>query len=583
MRDRGEAAEERAASRRIGAGVSGGYALSGHELLLDRKRRVFLPLVLGLASACVLFSVLSYLLRGFNKDVIVFGAGALLLFISALLFRGSDDLEAASSLALVPVVLLLPLSVYLPFPSVPNVTSLFTLAAGGMVAMVLSVLIGNRGYHIVGTGVISMGAAFLYYFAVLAPDRSGVVDLGWARSDFVASLILMAIVMGALLFVRELIDRAFSEIERVNRGLEGQVAERTEELETLNSELRATLARLESAQAQIVLSARMSILGDLVAGIGHEINTPLGAIISSVRTVIEERLRILSILPELSASLEPQARAKLTELLASVSLNPLLGGGELRQARKQAAASLSSLGIAEIDDDADILAQLGLTEIDEGFAALLKARTDIIRLLYGIGLSRNSLRIVEEAAGRIAAVTESLRAYGQSAESEIPAPLSLARNVVSVLPLIQHSIKRGVEVSREIDESVFVKGRAGKLGQVWLGLITNAMQAMEWKGNLSISVRREGDWALVGIANDGPEIAPEDRPRIFEAFFTTRARQGGTGLGLTIVKHIVEEHGGSVGFVSEPGRTVFAVRLPALATNQRPDGEAPSPESRLSS
>jgi len=553
--------------------VSGGYGLSGHELLLDRKRRVFLPLVLGLASACVLFSILSYLLRGFNKDVIVFGAGALLLFISALLFRWSEDLEAASSLALVPVVLLLPLSVFLPFPSVPNVTSLFTLAAGGMVAMALSVLIGNRGYHIVGTGVVSMGAALLYFLAILAPDKSGSVDMGWARSNFVASLILMAIVMGALLFVRALIDRAFVEIERVNRGLEGQVAERTAELESLNSELRATLARLESAQAQIVLSARMSILGDLVAGIGHEINTPLGAIISSVRRVIEERMRILSVLPELSASLEPPARTKLTELLASISLNPLLNGADLRQARKRASESLRAFGLAEVDDDADLLAQLGLTEIDEGLAALIKAKAGIVGLLYGIGLSRNSLRIVEEAAGRIAAVTESLRTYGQSAESEAPAPLSLARNVDSVLPLIQHSIKRGVEVRRDIDEAIFVSGRAGRLGQVWLSLITNAMQAMDWRGSLSISVRREGDSALVAIGDDGPEIPPELRARIFEPFFTTRAELGGTGLGLAIVRQIVEEHGGSVDFVSDSGSTVFTVRLPCLPALHRPEAE----------
>jgi signal transduction histidine kinase len=522
----------------------------GRDLLLAKKRRILLPLVSILAGACVFFSIQSAILRGITKDLYIFGAGSLFFLSGIFLLFRSGKITIVGTLALVPISLLIPLSIFLPLPSDPNVTSPFTLAAGGLVSMILALLIGNRRYQIVFAGTISIAATLAFFLFVLLPGPLTPAQQVWARSNLFASLLLELIAMVALFYVDGLIDRAFREIETANVNLEGQVRERTSEL--------------EAAQSQLVLSERLKLLGQLVAGISHEINTPLGAIVSSMGTAIEEQNRLLASLPAAIAGLDPSFRTVLMRRLSTVTLGRLRSGSAFRQAREEAGRRLSALGVADPGESADLLAQLGLEELDGELAGLMSGpdAAGLVRLLYSAGALRTALSITNESALRIAAVTEALRDYSYTNDRGLMTPVALARNVSSVLPLIQHALKRGVEVHRDLDEGVMVYGHQGKLGQVWLNLITNALQAMEWKGRLSITVRREGGEGVVSVANDGPEIPPEIRGEIFKPFITTKDRSRGTGLGLAITLQIVEEHGGKIDFTSTSRETVFTVRLP---------------------
>ena len=102
-----------------------------------------------------------------------------------------------------------------------------------------------------------------------------------------------------------------------------------------------------------------------------------------------------------------------------------------------------------------------------------------------------------------------------------------------------------------------------EINQVWTNLVHNALQAMDHKGTLSIGLRREGDWAHVSVGDSGCGIPEEIRERIFDPFFTTKPAGEGTGLGLDIVRKIIEKHGGRIAVDSEPGRgSVFTVSLP---------------------
>ena len=104
---------------------------------------------------------------------------------------------------------------------------------------------------------------------------------------------------------------------------------------------------------------------------------------------------------------------------------------------------------------------------------------------------------------------------------------------------------------------------ASELNQVWTNLIDNAAQAMGGKGTLVLRTRREGDWAVVEVEDDGPGIPEGIQPRVFDPFFTTKAPGQGTGLGLSTTYSIVtDKHRGAIGLDSRPGRTVFSVRLP---------------------
>jgi signal transduction histidine kinase len=102
-----------------------------------------------------------------------------------------------------------------------------------------------------------------------------------------------------------------------------------------------------------------------------------------------------------------------------------------------------------------------------------------------------------------------------------------------------------------------------ELNQVWTNLVHNALQAMDHKGTLTVGLSREGGEAVVSIGDTGCGIPEEIRSRIFDAFFTTKAAGEGTGLGLDIVRKIVEKHQGRIEVDSEVGRgTTFTVRLP---------------------
>ena len=105
--------------------------------------------------------------------------------------------------------------------------------------------------------------------------------------------------------------------------------------------------------------------------------------------------------------------------------------------------------------------------------------------------------------------------------------------------------------------------RGSELNQVWTNLLDNAIDALGETGTLTIATRRDGDCALVEIADDGPGIPQEMLDRVFDPFFTTKGVGEGTGLGLDTARRIVvDRHRGSITAESEPGRTVFRVSLP---------------------
>ena len=108
-----------------------------------------------------------------------------------------------------------------------------------------------------------------------------------------------------------------------------------------------------------------------------------------------------------------------------------------------------------------------------------------------------------------------------------------------------------------------IEAYGSELNQVWTNILDNAADALDRKGEITVRTRREEDWVIVEIADNGPGIPPEIQSRIFDAFFTTKAPGHGTGLGLDISYNIVVyRHRGDIKVVSEPGKTSFSVWLP---------------------
>jgi signal transduction histidine kinase len=130
--------------------------------------------------------------------------------------------------------------------------------------------------------------------------------------------------------------------------------------------------------------------------------------------------------------------------------------------------------------------------------------------------------------------------------------------------MLAYKLKKGVTVRREFAPDLpRIEGYGGELNQVWTNLIDNAVGAMSGQGELTLRTRREEEWVVVEVEDDGPGIPEAVQAKIFDPFFTTKAPGEGTGLGLNISHNIIEQkHGGQISVESQPGRTCFVVRLP---------------------
>jgi two-component system NtrC family sensor kinase len=229
---------------------------------------------------------------------------------------------------------------------------------------------------------------------------------------------------------------------------------------------------------------------------------------------------------------------------------------QLVQSGKLAAIGELAAGVAhEINNP--LFAILGLTEF------LLKEAEPGSR-------PRQRLELIQQTGLEIKEIVRALLDFArENADERHVAPLEEV--VRSTLDLVRRTnAHKGVELIDSYDGSgVLVHGSANQLKQIVLNLIANARQAMPQGGTVHVDVHRDGDCAVVTVADDGPGIEPSLLERVFEPFFTTKRATGGTGLGLSVSLGIAEAHGGTITATSELGRgAAFTLRLPAAVIEE---------------
>ena len=175
----------------------------------------------------------------------------------------------------------------------------------------------------------------------------------------------------------------------------------------------------------------------------------------------------------------------------------------------------------------------------------------------------------------ISAMTSEILAFARGESSILVRRVYLHRFVEEIGELLRRELEpRGIEVSFELEYKGTARFDEGKIRRVIHNIARNAAEAMPDGGTLSITVRRVGDDLLLRFADTGTGVPDEVRDRLFESF-STAGKEGGTGLGLAVVKKIVDQHRGEVSYESDPGKgTTFTVRLP-LDTDSRAPAQAP--------
>lgn len=333
-------------------------------------------------------------------------------------------------------------------------------------------------------------------------------------------------------------------------------------------ELEEKHAHLVASQQALVKSEKIAALGQLVAGVAHELNTPLGAIRASVGNLEGALGRALDDVPRLLHRVDDAERAGWWELVhAARSGSVVLTSREERALRRQLRRELEDHDFDDAREIADILVDIGITADLAAHLPLLRSmeRAPLLRGAYAVSSAYRNTENIVLAADRAAKIVFALKTYAHPGQGAELTERALASSLDTILTLYGSLLKRGVEVVRDFQGDGRIAARHDQLNQVWTNLVHNAIQAMDYSGTLTLRMREEPSLVELSLTDDGPGIPPELQDRIFEPFFTTKPLGEGTGLGLSICRDIIDSHHGTITLDSRPGRTVFTVRLPRTA------------------
>ena len=292
-------------------------------------------------------------------------------------------------------------------------------------------------------------------------------------------------------------------LEKLYQSLEQQVKDRTKELEAAYSELKST-------QAMMVHSEKMKSLGELVAGITHEINNPVNFIYGNLihlKNYTADMMSVIDMYTEFDCDLTEEHKQKIKELKEEIDLEFL--------------------------------------------------KDDLPELI----------RSCQEGTERTKNIVLDLKNFSRLEEAVIN-NVDLPKEIDTTLNILHNKFKNKITVHKEYQENMpHVEGYGGQLNQVFMNILDNAAFAIKEKGDVWIRLKSDGNNAIIEFEDNGCGMDENTRKKVFDPFFTTKEVGQGTGLGMAISYKVIKNHKGTIDLVSEPGKgSKFTITLPLKMT-----------------
>lgn len=346
-----------------------------------------------------------------------------------------------------------------------------------------------------------------------------------------AQLMLLAyavLLFAALGYVALRLQRSYNELNRANASLAGLNESLEQRVQERTNELQATMQNLKESQVRLVQAEKMSSLGQLVAAISHEINTPL-LYLANNAVLIQERLELVADFVNRSAE--------------AFSIKP-----------------------DEYDSRAEYQARL--VESLRGLKRMIREEDMEANLSEALDLSRDSI----EGLGELTEMAQGLKDFSRLDRAPVSS-FDVNSGLDKTLLIAKNIVKNKAEVRKFYGEIPEIECSPSQVNQVFLNLITNAAQAIETTGEIVITTKRYDDERVaVTISDTGCGISERNLEKIREPFFTTKEVGSGTGLGLSIVEQIIASHGGELLVESVIGEgSSFTVVLPIRFAGKRDD------------
>jgi len=322
-----------------------------------------------------------------------------------------------------------------------------------------------------------------------------------------------------VLIARDMRDiyQLITELSQLNEDLEERVKNRTDELRVARDASEEALKKLQQTQAQLVQNDKMASVGQLSAGIAHEINNPTGFVLSNLKTLEEYINDIRCLITEYDTLLQ------------------------------------RCVGIS--DEDVSCIVK----NIEK-----FKEKIDVVFLLHDIA---QIFKETQDGMRRISKIVRDMKEFSH-AGSDKPEYTDVNKGLESTLNIVWNEIKYKAEVKTLYGDIPHVMCYPQQLNQVFMNILVNAAHAIEGKGVITLRTFSENGNVVIEISDTGKGISPEHLSRIFEPFFTTKPVGMGTGLGLSVAYAIIKKHNGEITVDSKVGAgTRFQVCIPVEAGN----------------